>query len=66
MFKNIYDEVKNDLYKSKGKILIHHVMRCNEEKVKNKLCEGKGIVINDKIEILGKNMLGKLWMELRD
>lgn len=64
-FEN-YDEVKNDLYKSKGKILIHPAMRCNEEKIKNKLWEGKGIVINDKIEILGKNMLGKLWMELRD
>jgi hypothetical protein len=40
-------------------------MRCNEEKVKEKLWEGRGIIVDGKIEIIGMNMLGKLWMELR-
>jgi hypothetical protein len=64
-FEN-YDEVINDLCKSKGKILIHPAMRCSEEKVKNKLWEGKAILVDSKIEVIGKNMLGNLWMQLRD
>jgi predicted NAD-dependent protein-ADP-ribosyltransferase YbiA (DUF1768 family) len=63
---NNYEEVRNVLYASKGKILIHPAMRCSEEKVKNRLWEGKGIVVDGKIEVLGMNMLGNLWMKLRD
>lgn len=63
---NNYDQVRNELNASKGKILIHPAMRCSEEKVKDRLWEGKGIVVNGKIEVLGMNMLGKLWMKLRD
>jgi 5'-3' exonuclease len=37
-----YEEVRNDLCKSKGMILIHPAMRCSEEKVKSILWEGKG------------------------
>jgi hypothetical protein len=29
------------------------------------LWEGKGIVCDGKIEVIGGNMLGNLWMELR-
>ena len=61
-----YVEVRDDLLKSKGKLLIHPAMRCSEEKVKTRLWEGKGIVVDGKIEVIGKNMLGNLWMELRD
>lgn len=61
-----YAEVRDDLLKSKGKLLIHPAMRCSEEKVKTRLWEGKGIVVDGKIEVIGKNMLGNLWMELRD
>lgn len=61
-----YVEVRNDLVKSKGKILIHPAMRCSEEKLKSRLWEGKGVVIDGKIEVIGKNMLGKLWMNIRD
>jgi len=64
-FEN-YEEVRLDLVKSKGKLLIHPALRCNEEKVKGKLWEGKGIIVDGKIEVLGKNMLGNLWMELRE
>ena len=63
---NHYEEVRNDLLKSKGKILIHPALRCSEEKVKQRLWEGKGVVINGTIVVLGKNMLGKLWMALRN
>jgi predicted NAD-dependent protein-ADP-ribosyltransferase YbiA (DUF1768 family) len=61
-----YDEVRDDLLKSKGKLLVHPAMRCNEEKVKSKFWEGKAIVVNGNIEIIGKNVLGNLWMEIRD
>jgi predicted NAD-dependent protein-ADP-ribosyltransferase YbiA (DUF1768 family) len=60
-----YEEVRNDLKKSGGKILIHPALRCSEEKVKSRLWEGKGIVCDGKIEVIGGNMLGNLWMELR-
>lgn len=61
-----YEQVRDDLIKSKGKILIHPAMRCSEEKLKNRLWEGKGVVVDGKIEVVGKNMLGNLWMEIRD
>jgi len=61
-----YEEVRNELVKSKGRVLIHPAMRCNEEKVKSKLWEGKGVVINGKINVIGGNMLGNLWMKIRD
>ena len=37
-----YEEVRKDLEKSKGKILVHPAMRCSEENVKSRLWEGKG------------------------
>jgi predicted NAD-dependent protein-ADP-ribosyltransferase YbiA (DUF1768 family) len=61
-----YEEVRDELYQSRDRILIHPAMRCNEEKVKNKLWEGKGIIVDGKIEVIGMNMLGKLWMNLRE
>jgi len=61
-----YEEVRRDLAKSKGKILVHPAMRCSEENLKKKFWEGKGVVVDGKIVILGKNRLGNLWMELRD
>ena len=38
----------------------------DEENLKHKIWEGKGIVVDGKIVILGKNKLGNIWMELRD
>ena len=61
-----YEEVRNELMKSKGKILIHPAMRCSEENVKNKLWEGKGVIVDGNIEVIGMNMLGNLWMKIRD
>ena len=61
-----YEEVKEELVKSKGKVLIHPAMRCSEEKVKSRLWEGKGVVGDGKVEVMGGNMLGNLWMKIRD
>ena len=61
-----YEIVREVLNNSKGKVLIHPAMRCNEEKVKGKFWEGKGIVENGKVIVLGGNVLGRLWMEIRD
>ena len=41
-------------------------MRCNREKVKNRLWEGRGEICDDKLVVLGGNMLGNIWMEIRD
>ena len=62
-----YEEVRNDLcVVSKGKVLIHPALRCSEDNLKKRLWEGKGVVVDGKIEVLGRNMLGNLWMKLRD
>lgn len=61
-----YDEVKEDLLKSGNKILIHPAMRCSEENLeRTKIWEGKGIIKDGIVVVLGKNMLGNIWMELR-
>jgi len=61
-----YVDVRDELKKSKGKILVHPALRCSEDKLRHRLWEGKGIVVDGKIKIIGHNMLGNLWMELRD
>ena len=64
-FEN-YEEVRDNLVKSGNKILIHPAMRCSEETlVTSRIWEGKGVVIDGKIVVLGKNLLGNIWMELR-
>jgi predicted NAD-dependent protein-ADP-ribosyltransferase YbiA (DUF1768 family) len=60
-----YSEVREDLLKSEDKILIHPAMRCSEEKLKGRIWEGRGIVRDGFIVVLGKNKLGNIWMELR-
>ena len=64
-FEN-YEEVREELVKSRGRVLIHPAMRCSEEKVRTRLWDGKGIVVDGKIEVIGRNMLGNLWMEWRE
>ena len=60
-----YEEVREDLVKSGTKILIHPAMRCSEEKLESRLWEGKGTVKDGKIVVLGKNLLGNIWMTYR-
>ena len=60
------DDVRKVLDSTVGKVLIHPAMRCNREKVKNRLWEGRGEMCDGKLVVLGGNMLGNLWMEIRD
>jgi len=61
-----YQQVKNDLLKSKSKILIHPALRCSEIKLeRERIWEGKAVIKDGQVLVLGKNMLGNIWMELR-
>jgi predicted NAD-dependent protein-ADP-ribosyltransferase YbiA (DUF1768 family) len=61
-----YEEVRNDLLKSEKKILIHPAMRCSVEKLENnRIWEGRAKIIDGKVVILGKNLLGNIWMKYR-
>ena len=63
---NNYEEVRKDLLKSENKKLVHPAMRCSQEKLEtSRIWEGKGVVVDGKIIILGKNLLGNIWMEYR-
>ena len=60
-----YEEVRADLAKSEDKLLVHPAMRCNEAKVAGKIWEGKGIVKDGVVSVIGQNRLGNIWMRLR-
>lgn len=60
-----YEEVRQDLLKSKDKVLVHPALRCSEENLKERIWEGKGVVVDGQIVVLGRNLLGQFWMELR-
>lgn len=62
---NHYECVKNDLLSTMDKILIHPALRCSEDKLRHRLWEGKAVVIDGNIHVLGKNMLGNIWMDIR-
>ena len=59
-----YEEVRVDLLKSGTKLLIHPALRCRYPE--NCIWEGKALVNDGVITVVGKNLLGKIWMELRD
>lgn len=61
-----YEIVKEVLESSRGKVLVHPAMRCNDEKVKSRWWEGRGKMIEGKMVVLGGNKLGHIWMEIRD
>lgn len=61
----LYQEVRNDLLKSGNKLLIHPAMRCSEEKLETRIWEGKGVVRDGKVSVIGGNALGNLWAKLR-
>jgi predicted NAD-dependent protein-ADP-ribosyltransferase YbiA (DUF1768 family) len=61
-----YQDVRNDLLKSGNKILIHPALRCSDEKVLKRIWEGRAIVIDGKINIIGRNRLGNAWMKIRE
>jgi ribA/ribD-fused uncharacterized protein len=60
-----YPEIR-ELLKNTGDKVIIHPSQTSDKLVGYCLWEGRAKVIDGKMEILGENMLGKLWMELRD
>ena len=63
--RDTYEEVRHDLEKSGTHVLIHPALRCSLDKVSTRLWEGKGVIEDGKVVVLGQNRLGNLWMELR-
>ena len=59
-----YEEVRRDLLLSKGNLLIHPALRCRN--VEACFWEGKAVLVDGNTVVLGQNILGKIWMELRD
>lgn len=60
-----YEDVRNDLLKSCDKLLVHPAMRCSDEKVLFRIWEGRAVVVNGKLQVIGRNQLGNIWMKLR-
>ena len=60
-----YEIVRDDLFKSRGKLLVHPAMRCSDAKVLGKIWCGRAKVVDGKVVVIGQNILGVLWMELR-
>lgn len=61
-----YSAVREDLKKSHNKILVHSLLRVKLENLNTRIWEGKAIIKNGEIEIIGKNLLGKIWMKIRE
>jgi predicted NAD-dependent protein-ADP-ribosyltransferase YbiA (DUF1768 family) len=59
-YKLRYEEVRQNLIDSKGKLLIHPALRCRNPEN----CIWEGRYVDGKV--IGKNLLGNIWMELRD
>ena len=57
-----YEVVREVLESTRGKVLVHPAMRCNDEKVKSRWWEGRVV---DGV-LLGGNKLGNIWMKIRD
>lgn len=60
------DKVRSVLLGTIGKVLIHPALRVNKEKVMNRLWEGRGEMIDGDVVVLGGNMLGNIWMDIRE
>jgi len=60
--------VKTALVSSGQKILVHSAYRTGLAKIRECFWEGKAVLKEDGItvEVLGRNELGKIWMEIRD
>jgi hypothetical protein len=61
-----YEEVREWLDKSRGCMLIHSIGRIGNEKMKERIWEGRLVKKEDgSFEILGGNKLGEMWMKFR-
>ena len=61
-----YDEVKEDIKNSGNKILVHPALRTSEEKIMTRTWEGKAVLTDGKVTVIGVNRLGNIWMDLRE
>lgn len=59
------EEVANDIAKSGNKYLLHPTLRCREADCHTKFWSGKLVERNGRKVVIGENMLGKIWMEVR-
>jgi hypothetical protein len=62
----VYEDVRSDLERSEGKCLVHPALRCSEAKLLSRVWEGKGVVVDGEVVVIGRNMLGNIWMGIRD
>jgi predicted NAD-dependent protein-ADP-ribosyltransferase YbiA (DUF1768 family) len=60
-----HHEVHQDLLKSGDRILIHPAMRCSDEKVKERIWEGRAVLVDGELKVFGANQLGEIWMDFR-
>jgi predicted NAD-dependent protein-ADP-ribosyltransferase YbiA (DUF1768 family) len=61
-----YEEVQEDVRRSEGRMLVHPALRCSEDKlVSSRVWEGKGVVVDGEVVVIGRNMLGNIWMKIR-
>jgi len=60
------DQVKTDLLSTGNKVLVHSNPMCPDNKIVDRFWDGKVVMENEKIKILGTNRLGTIWMELRN
>ncbi len=58
--------VRADLLSTKNMLLVHPALRCSEAKLASRIWDGKGVVQDGRIVVLGRNELGRMWMQLRD
>lgn len=58
--------VKRVLDSTKDKFLIHPAMRCSDFQMDKRYWDGRGKVENGMLTVRGANMLGNIWMMLRD
>ena len=54
------------LINTNNSILIHPAFRCSNEKMKDKIWEGRVVISEGKNIILGNNILGQIWMNIRN
>jgi len=61
-----YPEILELLKETKSKLLIHPAFRCKDEDLRKRKWEGR-LIVNElgKPEVIGGNMLGNIWMEIR-
>ena len=63
-----HKEVREALNNTGDKLLVHPAMRVSNEKMADKIWEGRVIIDEEKncMKVLGGNKLGQIWMDIRN